>query len=124
MVDTNKNAILPPVRQRKGPKRPKLFSMGTETVPNPYSPDQKLIVYVNNGMNFLPCFPKPGAKENERITRLPNNSIVFYKGFLETTPGTKVFRLSYNDVEVYVGIAAKRFLVPSRRRKTVNSKYK
>lgn len=114
----------PPVRKRKGPKRPKLFTMGTKTNPDPYQPNQRLVVSISNGMNFLPCFPKPGAKENERITRIPNNVSVVYKGFVETTVGTKVFCISYNDIEVYVGIAAKKFLVPLRKRQRLSKKYR
>lgn len=114
----------PPVRIRKGPKKPKLFSMGTVAVPNPYEINQKLVVHIDNEMKFIPCVPKPGAGPNERITRIPTQSVVTYKGYVETMPGAKVLCLSYKGIEVYVGTVATKFLVPLRKRKILGKKYR
>ncbi len=118
----NYNIIIPPdPRKRPGPRKNKISHMGNEFVPDPFPYNQKLTVYVDREIGYLPCTPPPGA--NNPITRIPNGAIVYYKGFREMMAGTKLIVVAYKDSECLVGTGAIKFLVPLRARKRLTKRY-
>lgn len=117
-----KVVIPPDPRKRKGPKKNKISHMGNEVVPDPFPFNQKLTVYVDKEIGYLPVVPPPGA-ENP-ITRIPNGAIVYYKGFREMMAGTKLIIVEYNGNQCLVGTGAVKYLAPLRVRKRLNRRYR
>lgn len=117
-----KVVIPPDPRKRKGPRGNIISHMGNEVFPDPFPYNQKLTVYVDKKIGYLPVVPSPGTESP--ITRIPNGAIVYYKGFHEILAGTKMITVEYNGNQCLVGTGAIKYLAPLRVRKRFNRRYR
>jgi len=76
----------------------------------PLTRGQELLVDCNEGFEFIPCFPKPGAKKT--ITRVANGTWIVYLGLVEFNGATCLeFMTQKGEEFFYLGDGALPYLV-------------